>query len=247
MTALHIFVVDDDCDVADSLADVLELNGHRVTTAYGSQEAIDTFAREDFDLTFMDVMMPGLNGVESFIAIKKFKPDAKVVMMTGYSVQNLLDQAMREGAAGILHKPVAVEEVLSMLDGFQQDGESEALVLVSDAAEDASGQLEALLRERGLNVVIAHSGEQALSAVEQDGIDVLILDLDLPVISGLEVFYEMKRRGRVIPTVLVSGGRQPDQEAQHRLKDLAVSGIFFKPFDPAALLSSLERLVHPDA
>ena len=75
----------------------------------------------------------------------------------------------------------------------------------------------------------------------------LILDLDLPVISGLEVFYEMKRRGRVIPTVLVSGGKQPDQEAQDRLKDLAVSGIFFKPFDPAALLSSLERLVHPDA
>ena len=77
MSNLRIFVVDDDADVADALAEVLELNGHEVKVAYDSQQAIDAFQHEDFDLAFMDVMMPGKNGVESFIEIKKFKPSAE--------------------------------------------------------------------------------------------------------------------------------------------------------------------------
>ena len=88
---LRIFVVDDHRDVAEGLADVLRMHGHEVEVAFNGEQAIRTFREKDFDIAFMDVMMPGMNGVESFLEIRKIKPAAKVFMMTGYSVEQLLN------------------------------------------------------------------------------------------------------------------------------------------------------------
>lgn len=244
MTPLRIFIVDDDADVADSLADVLELSGHEVTTAYGSSEAVEKFHEQDFDLVFMDVMMPGMNGVESFIEIKKFKPDAKVVMMTGFSVQNLLDQAIEEGAAGVLHKPVAVEDILTMLENQEPSAERKALVLVADHDEAFRAEIQRLIVDKGYRVRSAKTGEEALDLVNTLDVDVLILDLELPVSDGLEVYCEMKRTGTNVPTLVVASGPGKPEDSAVPLKDPAVSGVLFKPVDPAVLLNSLDKLAH---
>ena len=117
MTSLQILVVDDDKDGADSLAEALEFYGHQVMTAYRGSDAVELFRHPIFDLTFMDVMMLGLNGVESLMQIRKIVPDAKVFMMTGYSARDLLEQAIDEGAAGVLQKPFAIEDVLDKTMG----------------------------------------------------------------------------------------------------------------------------------
>ncbi len=242
MAGLRIFVVDDDADVADSLADVLELSGHEVTTAYGSAEAIEIFQKQDFDLAFMDVMMPGKNGVESFIEIKKFKPDVKVVMMTGFSVQHLLDQAIEEGAAGVLHKPVAVEDVLTMLENSEPTSEQKAMVLIADHDPGFRTELEGVIRDKGYRVRSVQTGEEALDLVDKLDVDVLILDIELPMIDGLEVYCEMKRRGRNVPTLVVASGPGKAESRDLPVKDPTVSGVLFKPIDPAVLLNSLEKL-----
>ena len=112
MKQLNILVVDDDRDGADGLSEALEFYGHKVTTVYSGEDAVEAFRQCTFDLTFMDVMMLGLNGVESFHEIRKIKPDAKVYMMTGYSARDLLEEAVGHGAAGVFHKPFAIEDVL---------------------------------------------------------------------------------------------------------------------------------------
>lgn len=117
MKQLEILVVDDDQDGADGLSEALEFYRHKVTTVYGGLEAVEAFRHTDFDVTFMDVMMLGLNGVESFLEIKKIKPDAKVYMMTGYSARELLEDAVGQGAAGVFHKPFAIEDALEKVMG----------------------------------------------------------------------------------------------------------------------------------
>ena len=57
-------------DHADSLAELLALDGHDVEATYSGEDAVAAFKRTDFDLAFMDVMMPNMNGVESFLEIK---------------------------------------------------------------------------------------------------------------------------------------------------------------------------------
>ncbi len=61
-------------------------------------------------------MMPGKNGVDSFIEIRQEHPDAKVYFMTGYSADDLLKKAMANGAMGIFGKPVDLPKVLEMIE-----------------------------------------------------------------------------------------------------------------------------------
>jgi len=95
--SLKILVVDDDEDAADSLAELFEMEGHDVLVAYSGDDAIKAYTEQDFDISFMDIMMPGKNGVESFFEIRRIKPSAKVFMMTGYSVEQLVQQAIDQG------------------------------------------------------------------------------------------------------------------------------------------------------
>ena len=113
---MRILVVDDDADAADALAELFELEDHDVTVAYSGEKAISAYQTNDFDLAFMDIMMPGINGVDSFFEIRKSKPDAKVYFMTGFSTGELVERALKEGALGVLPKPLDPMEVLTVLN-----------------------------------------------------------------------------------------------------------------------------------
>ena len=64
----------------------------------------------------MDIKMPGMDGVEAYRRIKQIRPDAVVIMMTGYSVESLVEEAQQEGACAVLYKPLEMEKVLRMVD-----------------------------------------------------------------------------------------------------------------------------------
>lgn len=113
---LNILVLDDDTENADSLAELFSMEDHRVIVAYNGEQAIEAFSLNKVDVGFFDVMMPGKNGVESFIEIKGKHPDAKVYFMTGYSADDLLKKAKEHGALGIFSKPVDLPKVLDTLD-----------------------------------------------------------------------------------------------------------------------------------
>ncbi len=98
VNTLRVFIVDDNQDFAESLALLIEGRGYDVELAFSGEEAIEKFHQQDFDITFMDVKLPGMDGVESFVEIRKFERSARVVMMTGYSVEQLLEQAVEQGA-----------------------------------------------------------------------------------------------------------------------------------------------------
>ncbi len=100
MRSLRIIVVDDNRDFAESIAEVLSAKGHEVELAFNGRDAVSRCSRRDFDLTLMDVMMLGLNGVESMLEIRRIKPEARVVMMTAFSVEELLRRATDHGALG---------------------------------------------------------------------------------------------------------------------------------------------------
>jgi len=113
---LNILVLDDDAENADALAELFSLEDHKVMVAYSGEQAIAAYKTNTFDLGFFDVMMPGKNGVDSFLEIKRLNPQAKIYFMTGYSGDDLLKRAMDNGALGVFGKPVDLPKVLDMLD-----------------------------------------------------------------------------------------------------------------------------------
>src|SRR5581483_5985689 len=112
----HVLIVDDDRDHAESVADILEMRGYAIDIAGSGEAGVAKFGEGGFDVVLMDVKMPGMNGVEAFFAIRQLKPDARVLMMTGFSVEELVDKAMANGALGTLRKPLVIPQLLQTFE-----------------------------------------------------------------------------------------------------------------------------------
>jgi two-component system, NtrC family, response regulator HydG len=231
----HVLIVDDDRDHAESLAEILEMRGHLVELAHTGEDAIARFHQADFDLVLMDVQLPGMNGVQTFFEFRKQRPGANVLMMTGYSVEQLVTQAVDGGALGVIHKPFSVGELIASVENVKPRG----LVLVADDDAAFADSMIGMLTAHGYTVETAATGPEAIAKLARGGIDCLLLDIRLPVLSGLEVYQRMKEAGQAVPTILVTG-HAGDAEIQH-LSPLT-QGMLTKPFDPELLLQTLSGL-----
>ena len=238
MSSLNIFIVDDNQDFAESLADLLILDGHHVELAFDGETAIEKFRGQNYDITFMDVKLPDMNGVESFFEIRKINPQAKVVLMTGYSVEQLVGQAVENGALGVLSKPIGMPQILEQLEKVKPNG----IILLTDDDQDFIDSLKDVLAYHNYRVIVAHTGQEALDRILANNIDVLILDLKLPILSGLEVYLTLKEQNRVIPTIIVTGYPVEEAENIDQLNSMSISGCFIKPFDPQDLLDAIKLI-----
>ncbi len=111
-----VLIVEDDPDFAESLVIALGVRNCLVDVAHTGEEAIKRFRESSYDIAFMDIKLPGKNGVESLAEIRVFRPDAKVVMMTGFSEASLLDLARQAGAMDLLRKPFRLKELFGFIE-----------------------------------------------------------------------------------------------------------------------------------
>jgi two-component system response regulator HydG len=237
MGSLRILVVDDDADFAETLRDILEGRGHAVELAYDGENAVRVFSERHFDLCFMDVSLPGRNGVESFAEMRKARRDARVVMMTGFSVEDLLARALDDGAWAVLHKPLDLARVLDMLSQVGSRG----LILVVDDDPDFGVALQDALSAAGYRSLVAREGPAALEALRRQHVDVMVLDIRLPVMNGLEVYLTAKREGIAVPTVVVTGYAAEEAASLEDLRAAAVDQVLVKPVAIPELLRVVEH------
>ncbi len=102
-----ILVVDDEKIIADVTQGMLEQFGYQVLIARSGQEAIDIFRTnpDRIDLVIMDMIMPGMNGGEAYDRIKAIKPDVKVILSSGYSLNGMAKDIMSRGIKAFIQKP----------------------------------------------------------------------------------------------------------------------------------------------
>lgn len=235
---LDILVVDDDRDLAEAIGEALEMAGHNPTLAGSGTEAIDAYSRGRFDITFLDVKLPDINGVETLAAIRQMDSTARVVMMTGYRIEQLLAEAAENGAVKVLHKPFAMEAILATLQEVLPSG----MVLIADDDPDFASSTKQLLESAGYNVLVARTGKEAVEQALANPCDVLVLDLKLPVLHGMEVYRELRKQGRCIPTIIVTGFAEEESGNLDTFKSLSVTGCLFKPFEPERLLDAVNDI-----
>ena len=236
---LHILVVDDDADLADTISDILTGMGHSVTLAHDGETAVELFRHQLFDLCLMDVALPGSNGVECFLQIRQLRPHARVVMMTGYSVEDLLARAVDAGALAVLHKPLDVRKIVAMLEDAA--GQCSVVLVVEDD-RDFAGMLQDSLAAAGYSPILANDGQLALEQIMTGKVDVMILDLRLPGMSGLDLYQELKRTGRSLPTIVVTGYPTEEKSAIEQLKHESVKTVLNKPIDIPDLLAIVDQV-----
>jgi len=113
----RILVTDDDELVLLSVQSLLESEGYAVATAASGQDALDRSAEERFDLFLLDIIMPGLSGLEVCKALRA-KPEYRetpIVMLTAKSAEADRQQGMEAGATRFLPKPIQPERLIEVL------------------------------------------------------------------------------------------------------------------------------------
>ena len=112
MAGEHILVVDDERAIQGTLRAVLEDEGYRVTTAGGGEAAIRAITDEAPDLVFLDIWMPGMDGLETLAELKRVRPETTVIMISGHGTIETAVKATRLGAYDFIEKPMSLEKTL---------------------------------------------------------------------------------------------------------------------------------------
>ncbi len=112
----RILIVDDQEEILESLEAILADEGHQVILARDGQEALHIVQNDSPDVVFLDIWIPGIDGMQTLKAIKKIDPDCAVIMMSGHGTIETAVKAIKLGATDYLEKPLNLEDVLHLVE-----------------------------------------------------------------------------------------------------------------------------------
>ena len=237
-----ILVVDDNESMCESLSMVFEFKGYDCQTAFDGAEAVKAVRERSFDLIFMDIKMPKLNGVEALHEIKLARPEILVVMMTAYTKDALIAEAFKEGAYDVLSKPFDFKQIIALTERLMNDSEK-TLILIVDDNESARTTLKNILEGRKIDVGEASSGEEALDMIREMRYDIILLKMRLPGMNGLETYLALKEIEPQTSIVLITAFEtEMAAEIEEAIKNNAYTTLT-KPLDIQRLFNHIDELL----
>jgi DNA-binding response OmpR family regulator len=227
MTA-RILVVDDEKVARVSLADILRLEGYKVSTAASGPEALKELGDNNYDLMLLDIKMPGMDGIEVMQEATEISPDTFIILLTAHGSMESAIEALRQGAHDYLIKPSSPQEILSSVAaGLTRRAELQHKRLLLD-------QLDASLQQlRDVEGVTqsASSGKRVVTFPDGVMIDLARREIwrgnekaSLTPTEGKLLKVLMENQGRVMThrelVFLVQGYEVTDWEAPEVLRPL---------------------------
>lgn len=114
-----ILLVDDEKDFLDVMSERIEARGMEVTKADSAAKALEQVASEGYDAIVLDLMMPGMDGLETLKAIKEKNPDLQVILLTGHATVEKGIEAMKLGALDFVEKPADMDKLTKVIKKAQ--------------------------------------------------------------------------------------------------------------------------------
>ena len=187
-----VLIIDDNISMFKTLAFILRRKGHDVLTASSGLEALELVKQKSFDIIFLDIKMSEMNGVEVFKRIMQINSKITVILMTAYSVDDLIQEALREGARGIIYKPLNIDKMLEIINESMENMNA-GLILVVDDDSSFTKTMKNILTKRNYRVGIAETGEKAITLTKKNNYDIIFIEMKLPKMNGLETYLAIKK------------------------------------------------------
>ena len=115
MCVNKILIVDDEEHIRSLLDSYLSKQGFETYQAKDGNEAAEMVAQQKPDLIFLDIQLPGMNGVEILKMVKKLNPDIAVIMISGNATEDTANQTLEIGAFDYIKKPVDLDKVSEVI------------------------------------------------------------------------------------------------------------------------------------
>lgn len=234
-----ILAVDDNVEFCQNVADIMELKGYEVTTAYDGLQAIELVKKNKYNLIIMDIKMPGMNGVEVFKEIKKISPSSIIILMTAYAVEELRREALREGVFASLRKPLNFDE---LFDIIKDAISNKTMILIADDDENLCANLKDILESKGYKTCIAFDGITALENTSKYNFDVLLLDIKIPPLNGLETYISIRELRPNLTAIIITGYFKEQNETVDQLLRKGAYSCLVKPVNMEELILHIEQI-----
>jgi CheY-like chemotaxis protein/HPt (histidine-containing phosphotransfer) domain-containing protein len=244
----HILVAEDLPMNQMVIREILEAAGHQVTIAEDGIAAINALHNDQFDLILMDVAMPTMGGLETAQALRGLDGarTIPIVALTAHTMPNQIAACRAAGMDDYLSKPidrkVLLETVGWWLDRRATPPVRALHVLVADDILMNRDIAASFLRAAGHNVTCVEGGAQAIAAIAKTDFDVVLMDVRMPEMDGLEATRRIRAltgaRGRV-PIVALTAHAFAEQVGE--CYEAGMDDHVSKPFDQETLISTVLR------
>ncbi len=265
-------VVDDSATSRQIMKYYLEGFSFLVNTANSGEEALTMLEKADkpYQLVLMDWQMPGLNGIETTRRIKNM-PDQDhiptIIMVTAYDKDAVMQQAQDVGLDGVLIKPVGQSTLFdtvmstfgykvryprltndtSIPNELPLSSIAGARILVVE--DNAINQQIAreVLQQAGLVVVVVNNGEEAVQKVNEESFDVVLMDLQMPVMDGYEATRLIREDSRFDTLAIIAMTAHAMVEEKQKCLAIGMNGHISKPIDLNQLFTELRKWISEDS
>ncbi len=234
-----VLVVDDEKVVRDFLSRLLGLKGIIPRLAESGAQAIELMKSELFDFAFLDVRMPEMDGVATLKELKKISPETKYVMMTGYSVDNLLEEAKKENILATIRKPFDINQVIAFVtEEAQQRHAVKVPIMVIDDDQSILDFFKRLLKDDFYEVHVFNLAAPALEKLKTHDFDLIFLDVFLGETNGIELYAKIREIKPKTQIIFITGDHR---KIVDDIKRLDVQGCLFKPFEIDQIFAEIDK------
>lgn len=223
-----ILVVEDDKVSLKLITSILEKEEHEVLTAFSGKDAIGQLEKGLVDLIILDVMMPGMDGMQ-FLKYLKSVPRLSripVIMCTALHDAKTVTTIAEMGIQDYITKPIKKEVLLEKVKKVLKQGTDS--VLIVDDEKLIQNLLSRAVEREGLKAITASSGEEALDLLDKYKVKLVISDISMPGMNGLELLVKIKEKYPTLPVLLITG--HAGQYTKEEVLAAGADSYITKPF-----------------
>lgn len=240
--AKRILIIDDDAMNLKMEKYILQ-NTYDVFCARSGSEGLALLKQQKFNLVLLDLYMPNMNGLEVLQKIRSDKEiaDIKVIFLTSSGMKTDITEAIRLGALDFVEKPFVPTELLERIKRAFEVEKKDSILVVDD------DMMNLMLTKKILGiryeVSCVSSGQQALSYLRDTVPDMILLDLHMPEMSGLEVLEEIHKINTVADVPVIFLTADSDRKTEIEIFKAGAMDYIQKPFIAEVVVRRISRIL----
>jgi DNA-binding response OmpR family regulator len=237
-----ILVVEDNAEVRQFMSTVLEGLGYTILEAASGEEAalISQTHLGGIDLLIADVVLPDSTGNDIARQLTETRPGVAVLFISGYTQSFAVQERTLEPEVDFLEKPFSGDELAMRIREILRKPRRTRILIVDDDPALARFASQ-VLGDAGYEILVANNGNDALSIIDNQRVDLMITDLVMPEKEGLEMIVALRKSKSRLPIIAVSGVFVGDLLKTARA--LGAQATIEKPFSVATLLEVVQRVL----
>lgn len=238
-----ILIANADHKFSQTLKAVLGAYGHESVLARTGEEAVQRFEERAPAVVLLDLAILGLSGLDVLAKLKARAPRLPVVVVTGEVTVEVENRAREMGVSDVLRKRLKMDVIMQAVNRAMQEAgkpakaapahpdvaRAQATILIVDDEAEIRELVGEFLQRRGYRIKTAADGEAALAMILREPPDLVLLDIYMPGINGVDVLRRLKEAGSSVGVIMLTASQ--DEPLLKTAMDLGAFDVLTKPVD----------------